>query len=153
MSAAPAAAALLRWQMPQVPAHWQVVPGWGVRGVAVHAMGSNICLTEDTLLAGDQLEPYVRVQMDILRRQFAEPQFAGPTPTEMLAAAGVEQASLLLIRHGPLGGNEVVQLQVYGLLGKWIGIVTLSALKQNVTLVRKDFELFLAALRIAPEPA
>ena len=123
-----------------------------MRGVAAHAAGSNICLTEDVLLAGDKLAPYVLAQVDILKRQFADPQFAGPTPSEMLAATGVEQGCLLLIRHGPLGGNEVVQLQVYGLLGKWIGIVTLTALKQNIGLVRKDFELFLAALRVSPKP-
>jgi hypothetical protein len=146
-----APAPTLRWQIPQVPAHWQTIPGWGLRGIAAHAQGSNICLTEDSLLAGNQLEPYVRVQMDILRRQFLNPQFAGPAPSEMLAASGVQQAALLLIRHGPLHGNEVVQLQVYGLLGTWIGIATLTALKQNVALVRKDFELFLAALRIAPQ--
>jgi hypothetical protein len=153
VSAAPVAAATLRWQMPQVPSHWQVVPGWGLRGIAANAAGSNICLTEDTLLAGNQLEPYVWVQMDIMRRQFADPQFAGPAPTGLLAGAGVGQAALLVIRHGPLHGNEVVQLQVYGLLGSWIGIATLTALKQNVGLVRKDFELFLAALRVSPAPA
>jgi hypothetical protein len=141
----------LRWQIPQVPAHWQPIPGWGLRGIAAHAQGSNICLTEDTLLAGTQLTPYVLAQQDILRRQFLNPQFAGPAPTELLAPAGVEQAALMLIRHGPLHGNEVVQLQVYGLLNKWIGIATLTALKQNISLVRKDYELFLAALRIAPE--
>jgi len=149
MSSAPAAT-LLRWQMPQVPAHWQVIPGWGVRGIAAHAAGSNICLTEDTLLAGNKLEPYVRVQMDILRRQFDKPQFGGPAPCGMLAAAGVEEGFLLLIRHAPLNGNEVVQLQVYGRLVNWIGIATLTALKQNVALVRKDFEMFLGALRISP---
>jgi hypothetical protein len=143
----------LRWQIPQVPAHWQVIPGWGVRGVAAHAAGSNICLTEDTLLAGNRLEPYVRVQMDIMRRQFTSPQFAGPSPTGMLAGAGVEEGSLLLIRHGPLGGNEVVQLQVYGRSASWIGIATLTALKPNIGLVRKDFELFLGALRVLPAAA
>ena len=154
MSAAPATvparAAVLRWQIPQVPSHWQVVPGWGVRGVSGTAAGSNICLTEDTLLAGSTLEPYVRTQITLLRRNFADPQIAGPSPSAMLAAAGVEEGALLLIRHGALGGNQVVQLQVYGRVAKWIGIATLTALKENVGLVRKDFELFLGALRVLP---
>lgn len=147
MSAAPAP---LRWQIPQVPAHWQVVPGWGVRGVAEHAAGSNICLTEDVLLAGKLLQPYVQVQIRLMRRNFAEPQFAGPSPTELLAAAEVEEGSLLLIRHAPAAGRELVQLQVYARIQTWIGIATLTTVKQNVGALRKDFEMFLAALRVSP---
>lgn len=150
MSSAPTPTAP-RWQMPQVPPHWTVVPGWGLRGNAGIAEGSNIYLTEDTLLAGKTLEPYVRTQITLLRRNFADPQIAGPAPTSLLEAAGVEEGLMLLIAHRELDGRQVAQLQVYGRIARWIGIATLTALRENIAAVRKDFELFLAALRAAPE--
>lgn len=138
----------LRWQIPRVPSHWEVTPGWGARGVAGIAVGSNICLTEDTLLAGKTLEPYVRTQMTLLRRNYAAPQFAGPMPTPLLEAAGAEEGVLLLIAYRTVEGREVMQMQAYARIARWIGIATLTSMRENLAVVRKDFELFLGALRV-----
>lgn len=141
-----------RWQMPEVPEHWTVIPGWGVRLNAGSAEGANICLAEDTLLAGNSLEPYVRTQVTLLQRTFADPQIAGPAPTAMLESAGAEEGMLLVIGHRELDGCQIVQLQTYARIARWIGIATLTCRREHVASIRKEFEQFLNALRTVPQP-
>jgi hypothetical protein len=150
MSAA-ISARLQRWRMPQVPERWAVIPEWGVRLHAGEAAGTNICLSEDTLLAGKSLAPYVQTQITLLRRQFADPQIAGPAPTALLDAANVEEGMLLVIAHRELEGDQVMQLQAYARVGQWIGIATLTTRRAALAAVRKEFEQFVQALRINPE--
>ncbi len=108
---------------------------------------SNITVKDDVLLAGNALQPYIKAQITILKRTYLDPVFAGPQPTELIS--GVDEAMLLLIRHKPLNGTSVMQVQTYARIDKWIGILTLTSTDNQLLNVRKDYERFVRTLAIA----
>ena len=91
----------------------------------------------------------------MLSRKFDQPDFAGPQPGKLLAEQA-DESMLLLIRHQPMRGTGVIQVQTYGRVAKWIGIVTLTTTDRSLQRVRPDYEEFLKLLTILtvdPEPA
>lgn len=138
-----------RWVLPAVPPGWFFLPGFGLQESSGPGLLANVTLKDDTLLAGNALEPYIRVQMELLRGAFEEPAFAGPLPTPLIQA---DEAMLLLIRHQPAGAAPMMHAQIYTRLAQWIGIVTLTAPPDRFPALRPTFEQVAAALRIAPEP-
>lgn len=149
-----ASARIGRWGISSAPAGWFFVPDFGLRH-NVPDPASNIHLNGDTLLAGDKLQPYVEAQMAMLSRKFDQPDFAGPQPSKLLAGQA-DESMLLLIRHQPMRGTGVVQVQTYVRVAKWIGIVTLTTTDRSLQRVRPDYEAFLKLLTILtddPEPA
>ncbi len=145
------AARIGRWLISSVPASWFFVPGFGLRHNSPYPT-SNITLKDDVLLAGNRLEPYIQAQITILRRTYLDPAFAGPQPAALLKV-DVNETMLLLIRHQPVNGTRVMQVQTYVRLGAWLGIITLTTVEQSVRQVRPDYERFIASLMIAPEDA
>ncbi len=144
-----AAVRIGRWILSSVPASWFYVPGFGLRHNSPYPT-SNITVKEDVLLAGNKLQPYVDAQITILKRTYLDPSFAGPQPIKLLAQA--EETMLLLIRHQPLNGVSVMQVQTYARVANWLGIITLTTVEQSVTSLRRDYEQFVQSLAIASEP-
>jgi hypothetical protein len=143
--AIPATAARIgRWIVPGVPLGWTWLPGFGIQKQALGVVPSNIHLREDELLAGN-LVLYIRAQVTMMRRTFLNPVVAGPAPLEFPAA---QEAAMLMVKHQPLNGVTVFQVQHYVRSGKWIGIATLTTLEHELLAVRPDFELFMKLLRI-----
>ena len=138
-----------RWRLNSAPEHWFFVPEFGLKH-NVPDPKSNIHLGGDKLLAGDKLEPYVEAQKLMLCRKYDQPIFAGPQ-TSVLLADQVDESILLLIRHQPMRGSSVFQVQTYVRIEKWIGIVTLTTTDVYLRQVRPDYERFLAMLTILPE--
>lgn len=136
-----------RWVISSVPAGWFFEPGFGLRHNTPDQPASNITVKDDILLAGNKLEPYIRVQMEILKGRFAGCSFGGPGDSKLLSA---DESRMLLIRHQPANGLRVLQVQTYVRLGQWIGIVTLSTLEERLGTVRWDYEQFVSSLLIAP---
>ncbi len=150
-SAAHASAARIgRWIIPGIPYGWTWVPEFGIQKRSEGVVPSNVYLREDQLLAGDRLELYIRAQITIMKRTFMEPMIAGPVPAEFPEAA---EAAMLMLKHRPMHQVTVFQVQHYVRSGKWIGIVTLTTLESELLQVRPDFDQFMKALRIEPEPA
>ncbi len=139
-----------RWTMSFAPANWFFVPGFGLRHNTPDP-ASNISVKEDTLLAGDKLEPYIEAQKIMLGKTYDQPTFAGPQPAKLLADRA-DESMLLLIRHQPLRGTSVLQVQTYVRLDKWIGIITLTTVDRMLVQVRPEYEEFVASLTIAPAP-
>lgn len=137
-----------RWEVRLVPHGWVYVPGSGIRKSEEGVVSSNVTVSEDTLLAGDKLSLYLDAQITMMKRTFQEPVIAGPMPSEF---AGADEAMLLMVKHQPLNGMTVVQVQTYVRAAKWIGIVTLTTLEQELLRVRPDFERFSKSLVIQPE--
>lgn len=134
------------WEVRSVPAGWFFVPDFGLRHSGPPPT-SNITVKDDSLLGGDKLEPYIRVQMDILKRTFENPLFSGPQPSSLVAA---EETMLLLIRHVTTDGSRLLQVQTYVREGRWIGIITLTTTEAKLPELRPDYERFVRSLGIVP---
>jgi hypothetical protein len=133
-----------RWVIPAIPAGWSWNPGFGIHK-PTGPVTSNICLKEDELLAGNQLELYIRAQITLFNRTFQEPMIAGPAP---LTFANATEAALLMIRHKSLQQPSVFQVQNYIRIDRWIGIVTLTTIESELLKVRPDFDQFVQRLQI-----
>ncbi|MGH9606138.1 MAG: hypothetical protein ACRD3N_10630 [Terracidiphilus sp.] len=143
------AARIGRWVVPAIPFGWTWVPDFGIQKRAEGVVPSNIHLREDRLLAGNQLELYIRTQITLMKRTFAEPVIAGPAPMAFPDAA---EAAMLMIKHRAMNQVTVLQVQHYVRSGKWIGIVTLTSLESELLKVRGDFDQFMKLVKIEPEP-
>ena len=123
------------------------MPGFGIQK-ATGSVVSNICLKEDELLAGNQLELYIQAQITLLNRTFQDPMIAGPAP---MTFAGATEAAMLMVKHRSLQQAAVFQVQNYVRMERWIGIVTLTTIEMELLKVRPDFDQFVQWLRIAPQ--
>ena len=137
-----------RWIVAGVPAGWAWIPDFGIQRQEPGTAPSNVCLKEDELLAGDQLKLYIQAQVTLMKRTFAEPMIAGPGPLEFPDTA---EAAMLMLKHRPLNGTTVFQVQHYVRSGKWIGIATLTTVEPEVLQVRPAFEAFMKMVRIDPQ--
>jgi hypothetical protein len=145
LAGAASAARIGRWIIPAIPFGWSWIPDFGIQKRTEGLVPSNVYLREDQLLAGDQLEPYVKAQIAIMKQTFVEPMIAGPAPMEF---PGAEEAAMLMLKHRPMHQVSVFQVQHYVRSGKWIGIATLTTLESELLKVRPDFDQFMKLLRI-----
>jgi hypothetical protein len=141
------AARIGRWIIPAIPFGWTWIPDFGIQKRTEGAIPSNIYLREDQLLAGNQLELYIRAQITLMKRTFAEPVIAGPAP---LAFPDAAEAAMLMLKHRPMHQVTVIQVQHYVRSGNWIGIATLTTLEPELLKIRPDFDQFMKLLRIEP---
>lgn len=138
------AARIGRWIVVAVPSGWTWIPGFGIQKQGAGVVPSNVCLKEDELLSGN-LTLYMRAQMTLMKRTFLDPLFAGPAPTEF---PGALEAAMLMVKHQPLNGTTVFQVQHYIRSERWIGIATLTTVEPELLRVRPDFDQFMKLLRI-----
>lgn len=139
------AARIGRWIIPAIPFGWTWIPEFGIQKQSEGVVPSNVYLREDELLAGNQLEAYVKAQITIMKQMFVEPMIAGPAPMQFPDA---EEAAMLMLKHRPMHQVSVFQVQHYVRSGKWIGIATLTTLESELLKVRPDFDQFMKILRI-----
>jgi hypothetical protein len=134
-----------RWIIPAIPAGWAWNPGFGIHKLT-GPVTSNISVKEDQLLAGNQLELYIRAQITLIRRTFQDPMIAGPAP---MAFPGAAEAAMLMVKHQSLQQVSVFQVQHYVRFERWIGIVTLTTIEPELLGVRPDFDQFMQILKVA----
>ncbi|HVT97299.1 MAG TPA: hypothetical protein VHE33_07300 [Acidobacteriaceae bacterium] len=133
-----------RWVISTIPPGWTWTPGFGIHK-PTGPVTSNICLKDDELLAGNQLDLYIRAQITLLNRTFQEPMIAGPAPFAFPNAA---EAALLMVKHRSLQQASVFQVQNYVRIDRWIGVVTLTTIESELLKVRPDFDQFVQRLQI-----
>lgn len=138
------AARIGRWIVPAIPFGWTWLPGFGIQKQEQGVVPSNIHLREDVLLAGN-LVLYIKAQVTIMQRTFLDPMIAGPVPLEF---PGAQEAAMLMLKHQPLNGVTVFQVQHYVRSENWIGIATLTTIESELLRVRPDFDQFMKLLRI-----
>lgn len=143
------AARIGRWIIPAIPFGWTWIPDFGIQRLGEGVVPSNVYLREDELIAGDKLEPYIQVQIKIMKQTFMDPMIAGPAPAEF---PGAEEAAMLMLKHKPMHQVSVFQVQHYVRSGKWIGIATLTSLETELLKVRPDFDQFMKLLQIDAQP-
>ncbi len=142
------AARIGRWIIPAIPFGWTWLPDFGIQKREEGVIPSNIYLREDQLLAGNQLNLYIKAQITLMKRTFVDPVIAGPAP---LTFPDATEAALLMLKHRPMHQATVFQVQHYIRSGRWIGIATLTTLESELLKVRGDFDQFMKLLRIEPE--
>jgi len=55
------------------------------------------------------------------------------------------------VRHTMDGAGDMLHAQTYVRAGVWVGIVTLTTLESQLSVVRTDYDAFVRGLRIGPE--
>lgn len=146
---APGTAPIGRWLLTAVPDAWIFVPGFGLRSTAQTPTPASLLLTEDVLPGGTKLAPYLQSQNKLLAQTYPLTQIAGPAPAPLPIA---DDAQMLILKHPSPTSGDLFQIQTYALLGRWIGILTLTSTPQELPSARAAMNLVLATLQILPEP-
>ena len=135
-----------------MPAGWLYVADFGIRQMPMAAgtIVASVGVGQDTLNAESDLAEYIEKQKKLIGNHLKEAKFAGPQAT---AFAGADEAQLLFVRHHVDSAGSMLHAQTYVRLGHWLGIVTLTALEEQLRAVRADYEAFVKGLRISPERA
>ena len=85
-----------------------------------------------------------------IESRLKEVKCAGP---KVISFSGAEEAHLLFVRHRMDTAGNMLHAQTYARVGRWVGIVTLTALEAQLNLVRPDYDAFVKGLRIGPAQA
>ena len=135
-----------RWGVTSVPGGWEFAQDFGVRQKEGGLHPANIRLSEDILPAGKLLAPYLVAQKTLFGRAFADPEIAGPS---MIAFPGADEAALLFLKHGALGGAlPIIQAQTYVRRERWIGIVTFTAMADRFSQLKENYQAFVVGLDV-----
>ena len=135
-----------------MPGGWIYVADFGIRQMIMAAgtIAASVGVGQDTLNAECGLSEYIEKQKKMIGNHLKEAKFAGPQAT---AFTGADEAHLLFVRHNVASAGSMLHAQTYLRLGHWLGIVTLTALEEQLRAVRADYEAFVKGLRISPERA
>ena len=133
-----------------MPAGWLYAADFGIRRMAVEAgrVGASVGLGQDMLSSDDALAEYIGNQMKLIESHLKEAKFAGPQATAFNSA---DEAQLLFVRHSVPNVGSMLHAQTYVRLGRWVGIITLTAQEEQLRTVRPDYDAFVKGLRISPE--
>lgn len=110
---------------------------------------TNVGLGEDILEADDGLAAYIEKQMKLIGGYLKEPKLAGP---RAIPFENVDEAQLLFVRHNDASIGVMLHAQTYVRLGLWVGVITLTTLEAQISVVRPDYDGFVKGLRIMPLP-
>lgn len=138
-----------RWVVTAMPAGWIYIAGFGVKQMVAQAgvVAASVGLGEDKLEHEGALVEYIEKQMKLIEGRLKEVKCAGPKPIQF---TGAEEAQLLFVRHKMESGRNMLHAQSYVRTGQWLGIVTLTTLEDQLSVVRADYDTFLKGLRISP---
>lgn len=112
-------------------------------------VAGSVGLGQDTLSEESGLAEYIEKQLKMIEGRLKDVKCAGP---QAIAFAGADEALLLFVRHTMASGN-MLHAQTYVRVGRWLGIVTLTALEAQLRAVRPDHDAFVKGLRIGPPSA
>jgi hypothetical protein len=138
-----------RWSVTAMPSGWIYVAEFGIRQMRtnVGSVAASVGVGQDTLPSESGLADYIEAQKKLMDGHLKEARFAGPQAT---AFPGADEASLLFVRHSVQPAGILLHAQTYARSGRWVGIITLTALETQLQAVRTDYEAFVKGLRIGP---
>lgn len=114
------------------------------------SVSASVGLGQETLSSDSSLDEYIEKQKKMIVSHLKEATFAGP---QAAAFPGADEARLLFVRHNATSVGSMLHAQTYVRLGRWLGIITLTVVEEQVRAVRPDYEAFVKGLHISPEPA
>jgi hypothetical protein len=132
-----------------MPAGWIYIAGFGIKQMTAvaGAVVASVGVGEDTVDEVSGMAAYIEKQLKLIESRLKEVKCAGP---KAISFAGAEEAHLLFVRHRMESAGNMLHAQTYARVGRWVGIVTLTALEAQLSLVRPDYDAFLKGLRIGP---
>lgn len=131
-----------------IPAGWVWLPDFGIQRQVHGAFPSNIHLRGDLLSEEIPLPTYIAKQISMMAATFLNPEVAGPAPVSFPQA---DEAALLMLKHHPMQNLRVFQVQYYLRAGKWVGIITLTTIEQELLAVRADLDQLMKLIRFVRE--
>jgi len=139
-----------RWSVTALPAGWIYVADFGIRQMKMNqaAVVASVGVGQDTLGSESELAEYIEKQKKLIEGYLKETKIAGP---QAMAFAGAQEAQLIFVRHSVASAGNVLHAQTYVRLERWLGIVTLTVLEEQLKAVRADYEAFVKGLRIKPQ--
>ena len=141
-----------RWTVTAMPAGWIYIAGFGIKQMSAvaGAIVASVGVGEDSLDDETAMAVYIEKQMKLIESRLKEVKCAGP---KVISFSGAEEAHLLFVRHRMDTAGNMLHAQTYARVGRWVGIVTLTALEAQLNLVRPDYDAFVKGLRIGPAQA
>jgi hypothetical protein len=135
-----------------MPGGWMFVADFGIRQMRMDArtIAASVGVGQDALSEASGLQEYVEKQKKLIGNHLKEAKFAGPQPT---AFTGADEAQLLFVRHNAVEDGTMVHAQTYVRSGLWLGIITLTALEDQLKVVRPHYDVFVKGLHIRPQHA
>lgn len=135
--------------MSVLPNGWMFVADFGIRQLMADplAISANVSLGHDVLESPDGLAAYIESQAKLIQENLKGVKIAGPQPSSF---PGADEARLFMVRHTPEGVEDMIHVQSYVRVDRWLGIITLTTPEARLKAVRPDYEAFLKGLRILP---
>lgn len=134
-----------------MPAGWIYIAGFGIKQMAAApgAIAASVGVGQDALGEVSGLPEYIDKQLKLIEGRLKNVKCAGP---QAIAFAGADEAHLLFVRHTMASGN-MLHAQTYVRAGRWLGIVTLTTVEEQLRAVRPDYDAFVKGLHIGPPGA
>jgi hypothetical protein len=131
-----------------VPAGWMFIAGFGIKQMAAAPGGiaPTVGVGQDALGEESGLAEYIEKQLKLIESRLKDVKCAGP---QAIAFAGAEEAYLLFVRHTMASGS-MLHAQTYVRAGRWLGIVTLTTVEEQLKAIRPDYDAFVKGLHIGP---
>ena len=135
-----------------MPAGWIYIAGFGIKQMSAvaGAIVASVGVGQDALDEESGMAAYIEKQMKLIESRLKEVKCAGP---KVISFAGAEEAYVLFVRHRLDTAGNMLHAQTYARVGRWVGIVTLTALEAQLSAVRQDYDAFVRGLRIGPSQA
>lgn len=131
-----------------MPAGWMYIAGFGIKQMATAPGGiaASVGVGQDTLGEESGLAEYIDKQLKLIESRLKDVKCAGP---QAIAFAGADEAYLLFVRHTMASGS-MLHAQTYVRAGRWLGIVTLTTVEEQLKAIRPDYDAFVKGLHIGP---
>lgn len=135
----PSAPCIQDWIFETPPAGWEMTPERGFRyaGDATHAI--TVLVSADRLPEGHDLTRYLDIQIMLISQRLPHAE----TSKTSASVPGAEASAGLAIRTRFADGQVAVQKQIYATVASKVGIVTATALENDLDEVHKGIERIL----------
>jgi hypothetical protein len=133
-----------------MPAGWIYIAGFGIKQMCAvaGAIVASVGVGQDVIDEESGMAAYIDKQMKLIEGRLKEVKCAGP---KVVSLTGAEEAHLLFVRHRMDTAGNMLHAQTYARVGRWVGIVTLTVLEAELSMVRPHYDAFVKGLRINPQ--
>jgi len=136
------------WSFAKIPTGWQIQEGLGIQQDAKDKFPSNLGAMEESLGPNITLQQYVEAQIKMFREYLREPRIDAAVPPKI---QGAGETMALEVRYQTKEGQSIYYQRVYARRGSTVGVLTLTALEQDLASVRADYDTTLAAVSLGED--
>jgi hypothetical protein len=138
------------WSFAKIPTGWQIQEGLGIQQDAKDKFPSNLGAMEESLGPNITLQQYVEAQIKMFREYLREPRIDAAVPPKIQGAA---ETMALEVRYQTKEGQSIYYQRVYARSGSTVGVLTLTALEEDLASVRADYDAALASISLGSSSA